>query len=169
MEKTHYTLHVLIEPVGKSIRISKLLSGELGDMLDFIEAGAAATKQKATVCCWRAGCKKMVSSIEFDYRPEDLAIPASFAVRHGSEGQKPIDNPTLAQMCYYVRSSLGLTQKEMGEKLGVNASMVCHIENGFVKGEYGWKNGIEQMYEQLTAEPWTPPAVFRVKEGGANG
>lgn len=169
MDKTHYTLHVLIEPVGKSIRISKLLSGELGDMLDFIEAGAAATHTKASVCCWRAGCKKMVSSIEFDYLPEDLEIPAAFAERQGSEAKKPIDNPTLAQMCYYVRSSLGLTQKEMGEKLGVNASMVCHIENGFVKGEYAWKNGIEQMYQQMTAGPWLPPAVFRVKEADING
>lgn len=169
MDKTHYTLCAMIEPSGKTIRISKLLSGELGDMLDFIEAGAAATRTKASVCCWRAGCKKMVSSVEFDYRPEETEITSAFSVRHGSEGQKPLDNPTLAQMCYYVRSSFGLTQKEMGKKLGVDQSMVCRIESGEMRGECKWSADIKQMYEQLTAEPWTPPTAFQIKEVGANG
>lgn len=169
MDKTHYTLHALIEPTGKTIRISKLLSGELGDMLDFLEAGAAATRTKASVCCWRAGCKKMVSSIEFDYLPEEPEIPSAFAERQGLEAKKPIDNPTLAQMCYYVRSSLGLTQKEMGEKLDVGQSMVCRIESGDMRGECKWSADIKRMYEQLTAEPWTPPTAFQIKEAGANG
>lgn len=169
MDKTHYTLQALIEPTGKTLRISKLLSGELGDMLDFIEAGAAATRTKASVCCWRAGCKKMVSSIEFDYRPEETEIPSAFSVRHGSEGRKPIDNPTLAQMCYYVRSSFGMTQKEMGEKLGVDQSMVCRIESGEMRGECKWSADIKQMYKQLTAEPWTPPTAFQIKEAVSNG
>ena len=169
MDKTHNTLCALIEPTGKTIRISKLLSGDLGDMLDFIEAGAAATRTKASVCCWRAGCKKMVSSIEFDYRPEETESIDAFAIPDGSEGKKPLDNPTLAQMCYYVRSSFGLTQKDMGKKLGVGQSMVCRIESGEMRGECKWSADIKQMYEQLTTEPWTPPTAFQIKEAVANG
>ena len=111
----------------------------------------------------------MVSSIEFDYRPEETEAPASSVTKQTGEAKKPLDDPTLAQMCYYVRSSFGLTQKDMGEKLGVGQSMVCRIESGDMRGECKWCSDIKQMYEQLTAEPWTPPTVFQVKEGGANG